>query len=73
MHDLFFPENLRKPARWHRAAAMRKFPTGQVDSTRVVGSAVVLECFCDQCVTGGLLALHYRGTAVLTIIYRLLE
>ena len=34
MHE-FFPEKLRNPARYSRAGAMRQFPTGQLDSTRV--------------------------------------
>ena len=32
MHEIFF-ENLRNPARFRRASAMRQFPTGQLDST----------------------------------------
>ena len=34
MHEIFF-ENLRNPARDRRAGAMRQFPTGQLESTRV--------------------------------------
>jgi hypothetical protein len=35
MRDFFFFENLRNPARVHRADAMRQIPTTQLDSSEV--------------------------------------
>jgi len=70
-----FSENLRNPARWHRAGAMRKFPTSQVDSTRVVGSAVVLACrvFLWSMCYGRFISITLpRCSCIMPIIYRLI-